>query len=81
MKKILTFIGTLIFFFNSYSQISYPKTKKKIVKDNYFGIEIEDPYRWLEDDKSENVKHWIYKQNKLTFSYLEKIPLRKEKVS
>tara|TARA_Y100001978_G_scaffold191260_1_gene195199 strand:- start:2831 stop:4918 length:2088 start_codon:yes stop_codon:yes gene_type:complete len=76
MKKILTFIGTLIFFFNSYSQISYPKTKKKIVKDNYFGIEIEDPYRWLEDDKSENVKHWIYKQNKLTFSYLEKIPQR-----
>jgi len=76
MKKILIFTGTLIFFFNSYSQISYPKTKKKIVKDNYFGIEIEDPYRWLEDDKSENVKHWIYKQNKLTFSYLEKIPQR-----
>ena len=76
MKRILTFISTLIFFFNSYSQISYPETKKKNVKDNYFGIEIEDPYRWLEDDKSEDVKHWIYKQNKLTFSYLEKIPQR-----
>jgi len=76
MKIILAFTSTLIFFLNSYSQIIYPETKKKIIKDNYFGIEIEDPYRWLEDDKSEDVKHWIYKQNKLTFSYLEKIPQR-----
>ena len=76
MKIILAFISTLIFFLNSYSQISYPETKKKIIKDNYFGIEVEDPYRWLEDDKSEDVKHWINKQNKLTFSYLEKIPQR-----
>ena len=76
MKIILAFISTLIFFLNSYSQISYPETKKKIIKDNYFGIEIEDPYRWLEYDNSEDVKHWIYKQNKLTFSYLEKIPQR-----
>ena len=75
MKITIAFISTLIFL-NSYSQISYPETKKKIIKDNYFGIEIEDPYRWLEDDKSEDVKHWIYKQNKLTFSYLEKIPQR-----
>ena len=75
MKITIAFISTLIFL-NSYSQISYPETKKKIIKDNYFGIEIEDPYRWLEDDKSEDVKDWIYKQNKLTFSYLEKIPQR-----
>ena len=74
MKIKLTYISILIFFLNSYGQINYPKTKKNIIKDYYFEIEVEDPYRWLENDKSEEVKDWIKKQNKITFSYLEEIP-------
>ena len=32
--------------------IQYPETKKGEVKDVYFGTEVNDPYRWLEDDRS-----------------------------
>ena len=74
MKIKLTYISILIFFLNSFGQINYPETKKNIAKDYYFGIEVEDPYRWLEDDKSEDVKNWIKKQNEITFSYLDEIP-------
>ncbi|MEM2988121.1 MAG: S9 family peptidase, partial [Candidatus Bathyarchaeia archaeon] len=54
--------------------LSYPATKKVDVIDDYFGIKIADPYRWLEDDNSEETKQWVDEQNKVTFGYLEKIP-------
>lgn len=54
----------------------YPKTKKVIQTDNYFGAKIEDPYRWLEDDNSDETKAWVVEENKVTFSYLDKIPYR-----
>lgn len=57
-------------------RIAYPQTKKVDVVDNYFGTEVPDPYRWLEDDNSEQTKDWVAEQNKLTFSYLERIPFR-----
>jgi prolyl oligopeptidase len=55
-------------------KINYPNTEKKIVKDVYFGTEIQDPYRWLEDNKSKETENWVIKQNKITFSYLDQIP-------
>ena len=58
------------------SQIKYPLSKKEIVVDTFFNITVDDPYRWMEDDKSKNVNEWINKQNDLTFSYLSKIPQR-----
>lgn len=60
------------------SKLNYPKTKKVKQVDDYFGTRIEDPYRWLENDNSPETKKWIDKQNKLTHSYLEKIPFRKK---
>ncbi len=54
----------------------YPDTKKIDTVDNYFGTEVADPYRWLEDDNSEETKAWVVEQNKLTFSYLDSIPFR-----
>ena len=76
MKLQLTILISIIIIFNSNSQITYPNTQIESIKDVYFGTEVDDPYRWLEDDKSPKVKDWIKEQNKLTFSYLEQIPER-----
>jgi len=58
------------------AKIDYPQTRKTEVTDTYFGTEVHDPYRWLEDDRSQETANWVQAQNKLTFDYLEKIPLR-----
>lgn len=54
----------------------YPETKKTDVVDGYFGTEVPDPYRWLENDTSPETKAWVKKQNEVTFSYLESIDFR-----
>ncbi|WP_103864404.1 prolyl oligopeptidase family protein [Aquimarina sp. I32.4] len=58
--------------------LNYPETKTVDTVNTYFGTEIKDPYRWLEDDRSEETGNWVAAQNKTTFGYLEKIPFRKE---
>ncbi len=63
---------------NENMAFNYPNTKKVDTTDNYFGNKVADPYRWLEDDNSEETKKWVIEQNKVTFSYLEKIPFRKQ---
>lgn len=60
------------------AQLKYPATKKVAQSDNYFGTTVEDPYRWLEDDKSPETKEWVNAQNKITFDYLNQIPYRKK---
>ncbi len=57
--------------------VTYPETKKVDTVTNYFGTEIKDPYRWLEDDKSEETAAWVKAENEVTFGYLEQIPFRK----
>lgn len=59
-------------------KIEYPVTKKGDFVDTYFGTKVPDPYRWLEDDKSEETATWVKEQNKVTFGYLEAIPYREE---
>jgi prolyl oligopeptidase len=58
------------------SAMRYPETLKVDTSDVYFGEEIRDPYRWLEDDGSSETADWVQRQNEVTFSYLEKIPYR-----
>lgn len=58
------------------AQIKYPETKKQQQTDDYFGTKVEDPYRWLEDDNSEETKAWVVEQNKVTNAYLHAIPFR-----
>lgn len=58
--------------------VNYPITKKVDTVDNYFGNEVPDPYRWLEDDRSEETEAWVKKQNAVTFGYLDKIPFRED---
>jgi prolyl oligopeptidase len=60
------------------NKIEYPVTKKGDVVDNYFGTGVPDPYRWLEDDMSEETAAWVKEQNKVTSGYLETIPYRAE---
>ncbi|RPD99668.1 S9 family peptidase [Aureibaculum marinum] len=56
--------------------LTYPETKKVDTITNYFGTEVKDPYRWLEDDMSEETGQWVEAQNKVTFDYLDQIPYR-----
>ena len=58
------------------NSLDYPETKKGAVVDTYFGETVADPYRWLEDDMSDETAQWVKTQNKLTFSYLEQVPYR-----
>ncbi len=58
------------------SEIEYPVTRKGDVVDEYFGRKIPDPYRWLEDDRSDETGEWIRAQNAVTFEYLNQIPYR-----
>jgi len=58
-------------------KLTYPETRKDTsVVDVYFGTAIADPYRWLEDDLSEETADWVARQNKVTFEYLGNIPYR-----
>lgn len=65
-------------------KITYPATAKGNTVDAYFGTQVADPYRWLEDDLSKETEAWVIAQNKVTFDYLSRIPYRealKEKLT
>ncbi|MCD4735510.1 MAG: prolyl oligopeptidase family serine peptidase [Bacteroidales bacterium] len=56
----------------------YPETAKVDTVDEYFGKKVSDPYRWLEDDNSEETAAWVEAENMVTFGYLEQIPYRQK---
>jgi prolyl oligopeptidase len=58
------------------SKLDYPKAKVVDQVDDYHGTKVSDPYRWLEDTDSSDTKAWVDAEDKLTFSYLDKIPYR-----
>ncbi|MBE2279644.1 MAG: S9 family peptidase [Ignavibacteriaceae bacterium] len=79
MKKIFLFLFINAAFLTVTAQnFNYPPTQKGQVQDNYHGVIIADPYRWLEDDNSEETKNWVSIQSAFTNSYLENIPFREE---
>ena len=59
-------------------KLNYPLTRKTDTVDTYFGTKIPDPYRWLEDDRSEETGAWVKAQNKVTLDYLATIPFREK---
>ncbi|RFN59230.1 prolyl oligopeptidase family serine peptidase [Marixanthomonas ophiurae] len=64
--------------------LTYPETKKVDTVDTYFETEVKDPYRWLEDDMSDETADWVQRENKTTYGYLDNIPYRdalKERLS
>lgn len=58
--------------------LEYAPTKQGEVVDTYFGTQVADPYRWLEDDRSAETAEWVKAQNKVTFDYLAQIPYREQ---
>ena len=56
--------------------VNYPETKTCDTVDTYFGTEVNDLYRWLEDDLSEETADWVQRQNEVTFGYLNQIPFK-----
>lgn len=56
----------------------YPVSAKVDTVDNYFGVAVPDPYRWMENDTTEETADWVKAQNEVTFGFLEKIPYRDE---
>ncbi|WP_298137970.1 prolyl oligopeptidase family serine peptidase [Flavobacterium sp.] len=75
-KTILLLTLTSSFISMSQNPINYPKTEKGDVTDTYFDIKVADPYRWLEDDRSEETGKWVKQQNEVTYNYLSKITYR-----
>jgi prolyl oligopeptidase len=61
----------------SIPHLSYPVAKTVDQVDDYHGVKVADPYRWLEDTDSADTHAWVEAENKLTFGYLEQIPYRK----
>ena len=57
-------------------KLVYPETAKVDTVDVYFGTQVPDPYRWLENDTSAATTAWVEAQNKVTNEYLSQIPFR-----
>ncbi|MEO9482337.1 MAG: prolyl oligopeptidase family serine peptidase [Ekhidna sp.] len=62
----------------SAANLNYPAAKKGDTVDVYFENEVPDPYRWLEDDTSDETAEWVKSQNQVTNSYLSNIDFRDE---
>jgi len=79
---ILISIISILFFMTSCDEsikhLDYPQAKKVDTVDTYFGHEVADPYRWLEDDNSEETALWVKAENKVTHDYLSQIPFRED---
>ncbi|MBK6397101.1 MAG: S9 family peptidase [Bacteroidetes bacterium] len=76
MRKTLLLCIAVFIAGTAQSQFKYPPTAKQEQKDTYFGTEISDPYRWLEDDRSAETGQWVKEQNIVTENYLKTIPFR-----
>ena len=78
MNRLIVFsLLTIILSCQNTNNLKYPTTEKRVVIDSYFGTDIQDPYRWLEDDLSEETMNWVSNQNKTTFNYLNSIPYKR----
>ena len=61
---------------STFAKVSYPTSQKDDIVDDYFGTKVPAPYQWMEDLDSKPVADWVAAQNKVTFDYLAKLPMR-----
>lgn len=78
MKRLIPLImtGLALSSLSSGQNLKYPQTAKVDSADTYFGVQVKEPYRWLENDKSPQTEAWVKAQNAVTYAYLDKIPFR-----
>ena len=76
MSLLLTVLFCNLNAQKSVPTLKYPDTKKGNTVDTYFGKEVQDPYRWLEDDMSAETESWVKSQNVVTQNFLSHIPYR-----
>ncbi len=77
-KNIITIAMAISSITASAQGIAYPATPRDNTVDNYFGTQVADPYRWLENDTSEQTARWVEAENAVTTAYLDRIPQRKK---
>ena len=76
-KTLSAFVLTVALALPALAQpLTYPQTAKGQQVDTYFDVKVEDPYRWLEDDKSAETAAWVEAENKVTKAFLDSIPFR-----
>ena len=56
--------------------VSRPETRVTGVVETIHGVEVRDPYRWLEDAGDPEVRAWVAAQNACTRSVLDALPRR-----
>ena len=56
----------------------YPVARRSDHTDDYFGTEVADPYRWMEDLDADEVQAWVEAENALAVPYLESLPGRQK---
>ena len=77
MRKKLCLCMTLCSVLAAEAQVlPYPQTERDSTVDTYFGTEVKDPYRWLEDDRSAKTTAWVEAENAVTNAYLSALPFR-----
>jgi len=57
-------------------RLTYPVTRQVDQVDDYHGVRVADPYRWLEDDNSPETAAWVQAQNAVTMPFLARLPHR-----
>ncbi len=57
-------------------RIVYPEPARVDQMDEYHGVKVPDPYRWMEDVDSEKTRAWVSAENQVTAAYLSAIPER-----
>ncbi len=55
---------------------NYPQSRTVAESDTYHGIEVKDPYRWLENMETDEVKSWIANQDSFTSSFIDTLSVR-----
>ncbi len=76
MKYLISFLALTFGYNTMTAQFKYPQARKMEQNDDYHGTAVADPYRWLEDDRSEETAAWVKAENEVTFGYLNTIPNR-----
>ena len=74
--SLVTVLSVLVLTIPAQKGFEYPKARKADQVDDFHGVKVADPYRWMEDTGSAETQSWIEAQNKLTDSYFETIPQR-----